>query len=162
MRKTLILAVIAVMAAPILFAQSPKWKEKIMRNVRPGTFNSVTRPTQVTGEGVAAPSGLRYWDIVAGKGEPAIKGHAVKVLYRAWVENGKEFASTISDGKPSIFTLGVGQVIPGWEEGVEGMKVGGRRQLRIPPSLAYGAAGVPPVVPPNATLIFDVELVELQ
>ena len=162
MRKILFLAMIAIMAVPILFAQSPKWTEKIMKNVRPGTVNSIARPTQVTGEGVATPSGLRYWDILAGKGEPATKGHAVKVLYRAWVEHGKEFASSISDGKPSIFTLGVGQVIPGWEEGVESMKVGGRRQLRIPPNLAYGAAGVPPLVPPNATLIFDVELIELQ
>ncbi len=163
MRKKQILTVIAALLAPmILFAQSPTWKEKRMRNVRPGTFNPITSPTHVTGEGIVTPSGLKYWDIQTGAGDPAIKGHTVKVAYRAWIEKGKEFASSISDGKPPIFTLGAGQVIPGWEEGVEGMKVGGRRQLRIPPDLAYGAAGVPSLVPPNATLIYDVELVELQ
>jgi len=161
MRKIMILAVIAVLTAPILFAQSPNWKEKRMRNLRPGTFNPNTRPTPVNGEGTITPSGLKYWDIQAGEGELATRGHAVKVRYRAWVEHGKEFANSISDGKPSIFTLGMGQVIPGWEEGVEGMKVGGKRQLRIPPSLAYGATAVPPLVPANATLIYDVELIGL-
>ncbi len=162
MRKNLILSVIAVLIASILFAQSSTTKLKIMRNVRPGTFTSANRPTQVTGEGVITSSGLRYWEIVTGKGEPATKGHAVSILYRGWVENGKEFASSISDGKPIIFTLGAGQVIPGWEEGIEGMKVGGRRQLKIPPNLASGTSEVRPLVPPNATLIFDVELLELQ
>jgi len=163
MRKTPILTLIAALVAPmILFAQSPTWKEKIMRNVRPGTFNPNTRPTHVTGAGIVTPSGLKYWDILTGEGDPATKGHTVKVLYRAWVENGKEFASSISDKKPTTFTLGAGQVIPGWEEGISGMKVGGKRQLRIPPDLASGTVEVWPPVPHNTALIFDVELVELQ
>jgi peptidylprolyl isomerase len=161
MRKILILAAMAVLAAQILPAQTQNWKDRRMRNIRPGTFNPITRPTPVSGEGVVTPSGLKYWDIQPGGGESATKGHAVKVLYRAWVEHGKEFASSITDGKPSIFTLGMGQVIPGWEEGVEGMKVGGKRQLRIPPDLAYGATAIPPLVPANATLIYDVELIAL-
>jgi len=112
---------------------------------------------------MATASGVRYWDIQTGEGNPATKGHVVKVLYTAWVEKGmKEFASSTSDGRVPVFTLGVGQVIRGWEDGVEGMKVGGKRQLRIPPDMAYGSAGAPPLVPPNATLIFDVVLLELQ
>ncbi len=162
MRKTLIAIVMTVLLAPLLPAQGGKWKGVRMRNLRPGTVGRVSRPTKVTGEGVLTASGVKYWDIQTGAGAPATKGHAVKVLYTAWVENGKEFASSTSDGKPPIFTLGAGQVIPGWEEGVEGMKVGGKRQLRSPPNLAYGAAGIPGTVPPNATLIFDVELIELQ
>jgi len=164
MHKTLAMVVMAVLITPILFAQSHSKSKPFRRMLNPhapGIVN-IDRPTKVSGEGIATPSGLRYWDIQTGEGEPATKGHAVKVQYRAWVENGKEFASSMSDGRPPIFTLGAGQVISGWEEGVEGMKVGGRRQLKIPPELAYGAAAVPPLVPPNATLIFDVELIELQ
>jgi len=153
----------AARITPVFGAQSSTMRIKRMNNVKPGTVAAVSRPTAVTGPGEATASGVRYWDIHTGEGDPAIKGHAVKVLYRAWVENSnKEFASSTSDGRAPIFTLGVGQVIRGWEEGVEGMKVGGRRQLRIPPELAYGAAGAPPLVPPNATLIFDVELIELR
>ncbi len=163
MRKTLVIMIAAVLVAPaLLFAQAGKWKDKRMNNIRPGTFDKMGRPTKVTGDGLVTASGVKYWDVQIGEGNAATKGHTVKVHYTAWVENGKQFASSISDGGPPIFTLGVGQVIRGWEEGVEGMKVGGKRQLRIPPQLAYGAAGVPNLVPPNATLIFDVELIELQ
>ncbi len=162
MRKTLVMIVSAVFVAGFLFAQSGKRKELRLRNVRPGTMEKVNQPTKVKGEPMVTASGVKYWDILAGEGNPATKGHAVKVLYRAWIENGKEFASSALDGRPPVFTLGVGQVIPGWEEGMEGMKVGGKRQLRIPPDLAYGTAGVPQLVPPNATLIFDVQLLELQ
>jgi peptidylprolyl isomerase len=162
MRRNLIMIVVAVLVAPALFAQAGKWKEKRLSNVKPGTFDKASHPTKVSGEGQLTPSGVRYWDLQMGEGDPATNGHAVKVQYTAWVENGKEFASSISDGKPPIFTLGVGQVIPGWEDGVRGMKVGGKRQLRIPPSLAYGESGMPPLVPPNSTLVYDVELIALQ
>jgi FKBP-type peptidyl-prolyl cis-trans isomerase len=160
MRKTPVLIVIATLAVPVLFAQSRPFRRKL--NPLSNAIVSVSRPTKVTGEGNSTPSGVQYWDIQIGEGSPATKGHAVKVLYKAWVENGKEFASSASDGRAPIFTLGAGQVIPGWEEGVEGMKAGGKRQLRIPPGLAYGAAGIPDLVPPDATLIFDVVLIELQ
>ncbi len=162
MRRNLIMIVLAVIVAPALFAQAGKWKDKRLHNVKPGTFDKASHPTKVTGEGQLTPSGVRYWDIQTGDGDSATNGHAVKVQYTAWIENGKEFASSISDGRAPIFTLGVGQVIPGWEDGVRGMKVGGKRQLRIPPSLAYGETGWPPLVPPNSTLIYDVELVALQ
>jgi peptidylprolyl isomerase len=162
MHKTLILAVVGVLLAPLLFGQTKPTKQKRMVTSHPGAVVGVKQPTKVTGAAQTTPSGVRYWDIRVGEGDAATRGHVVKVLYSAWVEHGKEFASSVSDGNPPIFTLGAGQVIPGWEEGVEGMRVGGKRQLRVPPSLAYGASGLPPLVPSNATLVFDVELVAMQ
>ncbi len=162
MRKIVMLMVIAVLAVPLVFAQSKSPKSKSWVTKHRNSMASINRPTKVSGEGKVTPSGVKYWDVQTGEGSPATKGHVVKVLYTAWTADGKEFASSISDGRAPVFTLGMGQVIPGWEEGVEGMKVGGKRQLRIPPDLAYGAAGVASLVPPNATLIFDVVLVELQ
>ncbi len=162
MRRMLILMLTAMLAAPLLFAQSKTPKTKKWVTPHRTVVIGMNRPTKVTGEGRVTPSGVRYWDIQTGVGSPATRGHAVRIQYTAWIENGKEFASSISDGRAPVFTLGAGQVIQGWEDGVEGMKVGGKRQLRIPPQLAYGAAGVPNLVPPNATLIFDVELIELQ
>ncbi len=162
MRYTLIAIAMAALMAASVSAQLPR--RKTLKNMTPrqGTVGTASGPTRVTGEGIETPSAVKYWEIHPGEGSPATRGHAVTVLYRAWIENGKEFASSLSDGRPPIFTLGMGQVIRGWEEGVEGMKVGGKRQLRIPPNLAYGTAGAPPLVPPNATLIFDVELMALQ
>jgi FKBP-type peptidyl-prolyl cis-trans isomerase len=86
----------------------------------------------------------------------------VKVDYTGWETSGKKFDSSVGTGKPFWFTLGAGEVIKGWDEGVAGMKVGGKRQLRIPPHLAYGERGYPGAIPPNATLIFDVRLVGVQ
>jgi|WetSurMetagenome_2_1015567.scaffolds.fasta_scaffold70191_2 FKBP-type peptidyl-prolyl cis-trans isomerase FkpA len=162
MRTILTVGLIALFMTPVGFSQSQRSKPLKLGNQRAKSVNAIRFPTRVTGEGNLTPSGVKYWDIQAGEGNPATDGHTVKVLYSAWLENGKEFASSTLDGKPPVFTLGVGQVIRGWEEGVEGMKVGGKRQLRIPPELAYGAAGAPPLVPKNATLIFDIELIELQ
>jgi FKBP-type peptidyl-prolyl cis-trans isomerase len=119
-------------------------------------------PTKVTGDPVKTPSGLEYWDIKAGTGAEAKSSQHVKVHYTGWLTNGKKFDSSVGTGKPFEFMLGAGQVIKGWDEGVVGMKVGGKRQLRIPPQLAYGAAGYPGAIPPNATLIFDVQLVDVK
>jgi FKBP-type peptidyl-prolyl cis-trans isomerase len=117
-------------------------------------------PTKVTGEPTKTASGLEYWDIKAGTGATAQTGQHVKVDYTGWLTNGKKFDSSVGTGKPFDFMLGANQVIKGWDEGVVGMKVGGKRQLRIPADLAYGAAGYPGAIPPNSTLIFDVELVD--
>ena len=89
-------------------------------------------------------------------------GQIVRVHYTGWLTNGKKFDSSVDHGQPFTFHLGGGEVIKGWDEGVEGMKVGGKRQLRIPPELAYGQRGYPPVIPPSSTLIFDVELLGVQ
>jgi len=115
-------------------------------------------PTKVTGDGVKTDSGLQYWDIKVGTGAVANDGDHVKVHYTGWFTDGKKFDSSVDAHQPYSFTLGKGDVIKGWDEGVTGMKVGGKRQLRIPPELAYGDAGYKKIVPPNATLIFDVQL----
>jgi peptidylprolyl isomerase len=120
-------------------------------------------PASVDGSGVSLPNGLNYWDLKVGDGPTATKGHKVKVHYTGWLlEEGTKFDSSLDRGQPFEFTLGSGQVIPGWDLGVAGMKVGGKRQLRIPPELAYGYRGQPPVIPRNAFLIFDVELLDVK
>ena len=115
-------------------------------------------PTKVAGDGVKTASGLQYWDTKEGTGAAATSGSRVKLHYTGWLDTGKKFDSTVEAHQPYSFTLGKGEVIKGWDEGIEGMKVGGKRQLRIPPELAYGEDGHAPQVPPNATLIFDVQL----
>jgi len=120
-------------------------------------------PTKVTGEGTKTPSGLQYWDIRVGTGATAEAGKKVKVDYTGWLTDGKKFDSSVGTGHPFEFMLGTGQVIKGWDEGVAGMKVGGKRQLRIPPDLGYGAQGTPGgPIPANATLIFDVKLLGVE
>jgi peptidylprolyl isomerase len=119
-------------------------------------------PTKVTGAPTKTASGLEYWDIKVGAGAVAQSGQHVKVDYTGWLTNGTKFDSSVGTGRPFDFMLGAGRVIKGWDEGVAGMKVGGKRQLRIPPDLAYGAAGHPPQIPRNSTLIFDVELVDVK
>jgi peptidylprolyl isomerase len=110
----------------------------------------------------AAPKQLEVKDLVEGSGEEAASGDRVSVDYVGVnYKSGKEFDSSWSRNEPFTFTLGAGEVIPGWDQGVEGMKVGGRRELIIPPGLAYGKTGSPPVIPPNETLIFVVDLREV-
>ncbi|SRR5579871_1338754 len=115
-------------------------------------------PIKVTGKPTTTSSGLKYWDIVTGTGDTATDGQTVKVHYTGWLESGKKFDSSVDRGRPFEFLLGRGQVIKGWDEGVAGMKVGGKRQLHIPAELGYGSRGAGGVIPPNASLIFDVEL----
>jgi peptidylprolyl isomerase len=106
-------------------------------------------------------SGLKYEDIVVGNGPSPQSGQEVTVHYTGTLENGNKFDSSLDRGKPFTFTIGVGQVIKGWDEGVMTMKVGGKRKLVIPPQLGYGARGVGPI-PPNSTLVFEVELLDVK
>lgn len=108
------------------------------------------------------PSGLQYEDTVVGSGDVAQAGQRVSVHYTGWLyqngEQGGKFDSSKDRGQPFVFPLGAGHVIKGWDEGVQGMAVGGTRRLVIPPELGYGARGAGGVIPPNATLLFEVEL----
>lgn len=111
---------------------------------------------------VTTPSGLKYVDQVVGTGEVAVAGKTANVHYTGWLENGKKFDSSVDRGQPFSFPLGAGRVIKGWDEGVQGMKVGGKRKLTIPSDLGYGSRGAGGVIPPNATLVFDVELLGIR
>lgn len=123
--------------------------------------------TMVSGQPVAAemkttPSGLRYEDHQIGDGAEAVAGKLVTVHYTGWLDEGgskgRKFDSSVDSGRPFSFPLGAGQVIRGWDEGVAGMKVGGKRTLYIPSALGYGKRGAGNVIPPDADLIFDVEV----
>ncbi len=105
-----------------------------------------------------SPTGLIVEEIVVGQGALAASGQQVKVHYTGWLTDGTKFDSSKDRGDPFVFPLGEGQVIKGWDEGVQGMKVGGTRKLTIPPALGYGSRGAGGVIPPNATLVFEVEL----
>jgi FKBP-type peptidyl-prolyl cis-trans isomerase len=106
--------------------------------------------------------GVTVEDLVVGGGEEAQTGDTVSVHYTGYLVNGEKFDSSLDRGQPFEFTLGTGSVIKGWDEGVVGMKVGGKRKLTIPPELGYGAAGAGGVIPPNATLVFEIELLEIK
>lgn len=107
-------------------------------------------------------SGLKYRILKPGNGASAVNGKTVTVHYTGWLTNGKKFDSSVDRGQPFSFVLGQGRVIKGWEEGVNGMRVGEKRKLTIPPDLGYGAYGAGDAIPPNATLIFDVELLGIR
>lgn len=110
---------------------------------------------------ITTSSGLVIEELIVGSGNEAATGRKVSVHYTGWLTDGKKFDSSKDRGDPFIFPLGRGQVIKGWDEGVVGMKVGGSRKLTIPSALGYGANGAGGVIPPNATLVFEVELLEV-
>ncbi len=111
---------------------------------------------------VTTPSGLQVQDLIVGKGAQPKGGDTVIVHYTGWLTNGKKFDSSVDAHKPFNFVLGQGRVIKGWDEGVATMRVGGKRKLTIPPDLAYGSRGYPGVIPPNSTLIFEVQLLAIK
>jgi FKBP-type peptidyl-prolyl cis-trans isomerase len=130
--------------------------------LKPAAGKAPAAPTRVAASKFKTlPGGLKYAILKSGKGKVA--GHGdVEVHYTGWLQStGKKFDSSLDRGQPFKFELGHGEVIKGWDQGVKGMKEGEKRQLVIPPALAYGPEGRPPVIPPNSTLIFDVELVKV-
>jgi peptidylprolyl isomerase len=126
------------------------------------TPEAASTPPSVSGEPTVTDSGLKYIDIEVGTGDSPQTGQTVSVHYTGWLTDGTKFDSSVDRGQPFSFVIGTGQVIEGWDEGVATMKVGGKRRLIIPPELGYGASGYPPVIPGNAELIFDVELLEIR
>jgi FKBP-type peptidyl-prolyl cis-trans isomerase len=150
MQTRLLLTVILTLTAVAAWAQTQTHKP------------STSAPSKVTGDGTKTADGLQYWDIKVGTGATVAAGQSVKVHYTGWLTSGKKFDSSVGGEPFTVEPLGSAPVIKGWNEGIIGMKVGGKRQLRIPPELAYGASGYPGAIPANATLIFDVQLLSVK
>ena len=160
-----LLVLLCLPAAPV-FAQGSASdliapSESTIAPSTPNEAESTIAPSTPNETVTTTASGLQYIDIEVGTGPSPETGQTVKVHYTGTLEDGTEFDSSVRRNRPFEFIIGIGQVIKGWDEGVMSMKVGGKRQLTIPPDLGYGSRGAGGVIPPNATLKFDVELLDI-
>lgn len=152
------LSIFVILSLALTLSFCSKKKEKVSAKKEIQSGQTITIPA----DAITTESGLKYIDIVKGQGAIPQKGQTVIVNYTGWLMNGKKFDSSLDRNKPFQFVLGEGQVIPGWEEGIKTMHVGGKRRLFIPYQLAYGEQGYPPVIPPKAMLVFDVQLLDVK
>lgn len=149
-----------LLAVPGCTAKEETTDDKTVTTATGPDGKTVTNLSGLEKNIVTTASGLKYIDLVVGSGASPATGKQVKVHYTGALENGKKFDSSVDRGEPFVFVIGVGQVIPGWDQGVMTMKVGGKRKLIIPGNLGYGASGSGNDIPPNTTLYFDVELLD--
>lgn len=160
---TIFLVVLVLAGAIFVFAKSNSTNNQVFPTSTPSaTIIPTETPQASTSATVNKMDELKIEDEVVGIGAEAVSGKSVTVNYTGTLTDGTKFDSSLDHGQPFVFNLGAGQVIQGWDEGVVGMKVGGKRKLTIPPSLGYGAAGIPGAIPGNATLIFDIELLKVE
>lgn len=150
------------MSHPSTLALLVAWAAGCAGPPPPAPLDKPPPPPPPVGRVTVTESGLRYEDLIEGTGETPRPGQTCRVHYTGTFEDGRTFDSSRNRGEPFEFSIGRGRVIQGWEEGVATMRVGGRRQLIIPPHLGYGERGVPGVIPPNAVLYFDVELLGIR
>lgn len=154
MKQNIIIAIL-VIAIILIFGYI---LQDVMGNPIGKTQDTATQPTAA----MEPQEKVKIEDLQEGTGQEVKSGDTVVINYKGMLEDGTVFDSSYDRGQPFTTQIGVGQVIKGWDEGVPGMKVGGKRRLTIPPSLGYGETGAPPTIPPNATLIFEVELMGIQ
>jgi peptidylprolyl isomerase len=152
------LMVFLLLAAVLIFACSQK--DAAVSSPKKGGEEKMAGG-QSTGM-VTTPSGLQYEELVPGSGASPQAGKMVTVHYTGWLTDGRKFDSSVDRNEPFTFRIGAGEVIPGWDEGVMSMKIGGKRKLVVPAALGYGAAGAGGVIPPNATLVFEVILLDIR
>ncbi len=154
---------VLVVAAVLVLARSTQKKDNPESQVEGLAVVATSTPSGEIKMDTQTPSNeLKIEDITVGTGDEAVSGKKITVNYSGTLTDGKKFDSSYDRNIPFSFTLGAGEVIQGWDQGFNGMKVGGKRKLTIPASLGYGSAGAPPVIPGNATLIFEVELLKVE
>ena len=162
----LVLAALALAGCQDKTASNSTGSEATATAVSPATPGStgdnMAKSQAGAAEEISTPSGLKYQELAVGDGAVAETNRKVSVHYTGWLTDGTKFDSSLDRGKPFEFQLGAGQVIRGWDEGVKGMRVHGKRRLTIPPDLGYGPQGAGGVIPPNATLVFEVELLDVK
>lgn len=143
-------------------AEETEARQEFARPERGSLLSQPTPQSQQPGNLITTDSGLQFEDLLVGRGPNARYGQTVTVHYTGWLTNGTKFDSSLDKGQPFQFVLGAGEVIKGWDEGVSTMRIGGKRRLIIPPQLGYGDRGAGGVIPPGATLVFEVDLLGAQ